>query len=74
MGSSSRRAAIEEFYKNVLESSSEEEFDGETKLLIPAAAMVNKHYLMRPCMGCSSKKQRRSRSRSLPPAPLQGLL
>jgi hypothetical protein len=51
MGSSSRMAAIQAFYENVLESSSEKESDSETDLLIAAAAMVNNHYLMLPRRG-----------------------
>jgi hypothetical protein len=41
MGNNSRRAAAQAFYKNILESSSDEESDGETDLLITAAGMVN---------------------------------
>jgi hypothetical protein len=44
MGSS--RATIQNFYGNVLESSSDEESDGEIDLLIAIATMVNDHYLM----------------------------
>jgi hypothetical protein len=57
MGSSSHRAAALAFYKNVLESSSDEESNGETNLLIAAAGMVNKQFLMPACRGGSSKKR-----------------
>jgi hypothetical protein len=41
----------------VLESSSDEEFDGETDLLMATAGMVNKELLLPPHRGGSSKKQ-----------------
>jgi hypothetical protein len=57
MGNISRRAEIQTFYENALESSSDEESDGETDLFIAAAAMVNDHYMMPPHMGGSPKKR-----------------
>jgi hypothetical protein len=57
MGSSSRRAAAKAYYDNVLMSSSNEDSDGETELLIAAVGMVNEHFLMPPCRGGSSKKR-----------------
>jgi hypothetical protein len=56
MGSSSRRAATKAHYDNVLMSSSDEDLDGETELLVDAADMVNEHFLMPPRRGGSSKK------------------
>jgi hypothetical protein len=57
MGISSRRAATQAFYENVLESSSDEEFDGETDLLMAVAGMVNKEFLLPPPRGGSSRKR-----------------
>jgi hypothetical protein len=76
MGNSSRRAAAQAFYKNVLESSSYNESDDETDLLIAAAGMVNEHYLMLSRKSGSSKEapvQLRSRLRSWPSTLLQVL-
>jgi hypothetical protein len=56
MGSSSHRAATQAFYGNVLKSSSDEESESETDLLIDAAGMVNKHFLIPPHRGGSSQK------------------
>jgi hypothetical protein len=56
MGSSTRRAASQAFYENVLESSSDEDSDGETDLLIAATGMGNEHFLMPPRKGGSSHK------------------
>jgi hypothetical protein len=44
-------------YKNVLESLSDEEFDGETDLFIAIASLVNEQYLMPPRKDGSSKKR-----------------
>jgi hypothetical protein len=41
----------------VLESSSDEDSDGETDLLMAAAGMVNEHFLMPPRRGGSSKQR-----------------
>jgi hypothetical protein len=35
---------IDFFYKNVIESSSDKESDGETKLLFVAGSMMHNHY------------------------------
>jgi hypothetical protein len=51
MGNSSRRARTQAFYENVLKSSSDVESESETDLLIAAASMVNKHFLMPPRRG-----------------------
>jgi hypothetical protein len=56
MGRSSRKAASKAYFDNMLMSSSDEESDGETDLLMAAAGMVNEHFLMPPRRGCSSKK------------------
>jgi hypothetical protein len=55
MGHNSHRAAALAFYKNVLKSSSDGEFNGETNLLIAAVGMVNEQFLMPACRGGSSK-------------------
>jgi hypothetical protein len=55
MGSSQR--SIEFFYKNFVESSSEEESDGETEILLAVAQMVHDHYLLPPHRGGSSKRR-----------------
>jgi hypothetical protein len=57
MGSNSRRAAAKAYFDNVLMSSSDEESDGETELLMAIAGMVNEHFLMPPHRGGSSKKR-----------------
>jgi hypothetical protein len=57
MGISSRRAAVQAFYENVLNLSSDEESDGETDLLMADTGMVNEHFLMPPHRGGSSKKR-----------------
>jgi hypothetical protein len=57
MGSNSCRVATNTSYDNVLMSSSDEESDGETDLLMVAAGMVNEHFLMPPHRGVSSKKR-----------------
>jgi hypothetical protein len=44
MGSSSRRAATKAYFDNVLMSSSDEDSEGETELLLAAAGMVNEHF------------------------------
>jgi hypothetical protein len=41
----------------MLMSSSDEESDGETDLLMTAAGMFNEHFLMPPHRGGSSKKR-----------------
>jgi hypothetical protein len=41
MGSSSRRATAKAYFDNVLMSSSDEDSDGETELLMATAGMVN---------------------------------
>jgi hypothetical protein len=47
----------------VLKSSFDEEFDGETDLLMAAVGMVNEDFLLLPpCRGGSSKKRSRPRS------------
>jgi hypothetical protein len=51
MGSNSRRTATQAFYENVLESSPDEDFDGETDLLMAVASMVNKEFLLPPRRG-----------------------
>jgi hypothetical protein len=56
MGRSNRRAAALAFYENVLNSSTDEESDGETDLFMAAASMVNEHFLMPPHRGGLSKK------------------
>jgi hypothetical protein len=48
MGSSSRRVAAKTYFDNVLMSSSYEESDGETELLMAAIGMVNEHFVMPP--------------------------
>jgi hypothetical protein len=48
--------SIEFFYKNVIESSSDEESDGETELLFAAANMMHDQYLLPPRRGGSSEK------------------
>jgi hypothetical protein len=58
MGNSSHRAATQAFYDNVLMLSSDEESNSETDLLMAAAGMVNKHFLMPPRIGGSSKSGR----------------
>ena len=55
MASSSRRAAIEYFYKNIIDSSSEEDSDGETEMLFAAASLVHAQCLMPVKRGGSSK-------------------
>jgi hypothetical protein len=57
MGSSSHRVAAKAYYDNVLMSSSDEESDGETNLLMAAADMKNEHFLMPPHIDGSSKKR-----------------
>jgi hypothetical protein len=57
MGSSCRRAAAKAYFDNVLMSSSDEDSDGETELLLVAAGMVNEHFPMPPRRGGSSKKR-----------------
>jgi hypothetical protein len=75
MGISSRRAATQAFYKNMLESSSDEESDGETDLLMAAGGMVNEQFLMPPRRGSSLKKWEANMDRvSWPRAHVQGLL
>jgi hypothetical protein len=53
----SHSVAIKAFYKIFLESTSEEESNGEIDLLIAAAVMVHDHYLMVPRRVGSSKKR-----------------
>jgi hypothetical protein len=50
--------SIEFFYKNVMESSSDEDSDGETDLFFAAASMVHDQYLLPLCRGSSSKKRK----------------
>jgi hypothetical protein len=57
MGNSSRRAAAKAYCDNVLMSSSDEETDGETDLLMAMTSMVNEHFLMPPRRGGSYKQQ-----------------
>jgi hypothetical protein len=57
MGSSSRRAATMAYFDNVPMSSSDEDSDGETELLVATAGMVNEHFLMPPYRGGSCKKR-----------------
>jgi hypothetical protein len=56
MSNSSHRAAAQAFYENVLQSSSDEESDGETDLLMATAGMVNEEFLLPPRRGGLSKK------------------
>jgi hypothetical protein len=63
MGSNSRRATAKAYFNNVLMSSSGEDSDGETELLLAAAGMVNEHFLMPPRRGVSSKKREGSVNR-----------
>jgi hypothetical protein len=67
---------IKAFYKNVLESASEEESDNEIDLLIAAVAMVNDHHPMSPRTGGSSKKRLANIdcNQEAGHAPLPGLL
>jgi hypothetical protein len=48
MGSSSCRAAALAYYDNVLMSSSDEDLNGETDLLMVVVGIVNEHFLMPP--------------------------
>jgi hypothetical protein len=57
MGSSSRRAAAKAYFDNVFMSSTDEDSDGETELLVADVGMVNEHFLMPPHRGGSSKKR-----------------
>jgi hypothetical protein len=57
MGSSSHSVAAKAYFDNVLMSSSDEESDSETDLLMVDAGMVNEHFLMPPHRGGSSKKR-----------------
>jgi hypothetical protein len=57
MGSSSRRAAANAYFDNVLMSLSDEDTNGETELLVAATGMVNEHFRMPPRRGGSSKKR-----------------
>jgi hypothetical protein len=57
MGSSSRRTGAKAYFDNMLMSSSDEDSDGETEVLMAAAGMVNEHFLMPPRRGGSSKKR-----------------
>jgi hypothetical protein len=54
----SHRAVAQAFYENVLDSSSNEESDGETDLLMAAAGMVNEHFLIPPRRDGLSKSGR----------------
>jgi hypothetical protein len=44
------------FLQNIIESSLDEESDGETELLFAAASMAHDHYLLPKCRGGSSVK------------------
>jgi hypothetical protein len=55
--------AIEFFYKNVMESSSDEEFDSETELLFTTASMEHDHYMLPKHMGGSSVKRKAKKDR-----------
>jgi hypothetical protein len=57
MGNNSRRTAAKAYFDNVHMSSSDEESDGETELLMATAGMVNEQFLMPPRRGGSSKKR-----------------
>jgi hypothetical protein len=57
MGSSSHRAAAKAYFDNVLMSSSDEESDGETDILMATAGIVSEHFPIPPHRDCSSKKQ-----------------
>jgi hypothetical protein len=48
MGNNSCRVATKAYFDNVLMSSSDEESDGKTVLLMAVAGMVNEHFLMPP--------------------------
>jgi hypothetical protein len=55
--------AIEFFYKNVIESSSDEESDGENKFLFTAANMMKNHHLLSRRRGGSSVKRKANTGR-----------
>jgi hypothetical protein len=57
MGSISRRVAAKAYFDNVLMSSSDEESNSETELLMAATGMVNEHFLMPLRRGGSPKKR-----------------
>jgi hypothetical protein len=57
------RKSIEFFYKNVIESSSDEESDGETELLPAATSMAHNHFLLPKRRGGSSVKRKANKNR-----------
>jgi hypothetical protein len=76
MGSSSCRAATKVLYDDVLMSSSDEESDSETDLLMAAAGMVNNTSRCR-LAGAAHLRSGKATSianEKLARAPLQGLL
>jgi hypothetical protein len=57
------KKAIEFFYKNVIESSSDKESDGETELLLAAASMAHDHFMLPKHRGGSSVKRKANKNR-----------
>jgi hypothetical protein len=54
---------IDFFYKNVIESSSDKESDGETELLLAAASMAHDHFMLPKHRGGSSVKRKANKNR-----------
>jgi hypothetical protein len=56
--------ATEFFYKNVIDSSSDKESDGETELLFAASSMAHDHYMLLKHRGGSSVKRKANKDRN----------